>query len=97
MLIPERCTSSRNTTGQKVLFGRMMTDEVNILVTTQTYNEITLLKQKHSNKSSPSVSNPEIAVLAYFTADSTTLPLESELLVAGHQRQGCLLALAGLI
>lgn len=97
MLMPERCTGYGNTTGQKVLFGRMITDEVNISVTTQTYNKITLLKQKHSNKSSPSVSNPEIAVLAYFTADSTTLPLESQLLVVGHQRQGCLLALGGLL
>lgn len=63
----------------------------------KTYKETTLLKQKHSNKSWPSVSHPGIAVLAYFTADSTTLPVESQLLVVGHQRQGCLLALAALL
>lgn len=79
------------------LFGQMITNEINISVSTHKHNKITLLKQKYSNNSLPSVFMPEIAVLAYLTTDSTTLPLETELLLVGHQRRGCLLALAGLL
>lgn len=99
VLIPEICTSHSHMykKGQMVFFGQMIPSEINIAVTIQKYNKITLLKQNYSDNSWTSVFIPEIAVLAYFTADSTTLPLETEILLLGHQRHGCLLAFAALL
>lgn len=47
------------------------------------------------HNSLPSVFIPEVAGLAYFRADSTALPLVPGLVLVGHQRHGCLHALAG--
>lgn len=79
------------------LFGQMTTNEINTSVTTHKYSEINFKNTAGGNNSLPSVFVPEIAVLAYFTADSTALSLETELVLVGHQQRGCLLALAGLL